>query len=1416
MFPEQTTYPQFAANQVLSNKHLNDLFKYLDEQDRLTRTHLIGLGIVCGLEASYGRGENNFGISISRGCGVTSEGYLIRWDEDEVLEYFKPYEKPLALDYTFFDLPGGEGTYPMWELMVADDDDPATRGLSADFLTGTDQREGEGDEKVLILIFECELLDNKNCTPNNCDDKGETITTNVRPVLIRKNDLEYIRQVLQREVPEVAAYYALNADRASRLSLPTLRGPRFDVLNSQPVSTRDVYEAYRKMLSAEWLSAVQASLNEAYAALSPLLPGYPSNPFSTRISSMSFLHDGRMLEGPEALAYQYYYDHLMTILQAYEELRLKAEELFSLCCPDGRIFPRHLVLHHFEEDGIFNDLRHHWISSPVQNQQSDIRDALLQYFDRLVLLVGGTELPRPAAPARNFALAGNLTFAASTGRRLRAEASALRVEKSGTISRVARGKNLSKQPEITMATGAKAYVRNNLSSFEKVFTLLESNGFKFGNEQVRANSIRIIPSFLGKPLSQKALPYYYDPTDLLATWNHQLTRRGRETENLGYDAIDWNNTDDFVRQPLRYDLEPYNFLRIEGAVGQPYQPVLRELQRQVSTYRLPIDVVGIRTGSLTDDIVIDDYQIQFADLESDYCQWRERFLGRLAELAARLYDIERLDNQENVNSLYRVAAPQAALLQRLDNYRYARDTLGEFYEDHFGQNQGESPHTQGLGFAYTIPMVLLHLILRTEAAFAPSLRQLNYALAQGGLTSLQALTRNFSSQLNNYMNEALPGDPPSNRFIDVKEFQDQMDHFTLSGELAELRKIYAQYNERREEILKRQLLRGFQQDHPGLQFKAGTEPGGTFVVLYHGSVAEDSDTRQGRFLLNGFVRASNEPVSGARIQVEGTSFSATTLNNGFFRMYTTILPSRLIITDGDREPYSYWVSNDEGILNIDLDLAIPQDDAQPIPGISAGTVIADFYLPYRCCGKGAPVHIFPPAPEEEPIPPLTATTEQVTCTQGEEFGINADFRFSISGGTPPYKLIDPAGNEQDVADGQEINIPLGGDYEIRDSEEQDQRQKQSLSITLADKLSVRVESSNCAKDNSFVVHTFSVSGGKPPYSYSYVSFGDRQERTFTLQAGERGEVLVPVNEAFPLAILDEFGEKCALQHTFPATQCNTIEPGKDCDLPCDGKAVSREHILWLQEPNQDGQVSLINFRFSWEKVSVDDQALNETQIILLNKAIAEKISGAGILRITSNNFNEMNAIILEQTERATSEALNPELGLPADEPALVFSRDEVDSIRTVRIEHFACHSFSLVGEYTALPVIDGQETKELRSAFEYNPDFDIINGLRRDTFEPAARDRCENDLPLTLLATGEKPKGNFTAKKVAGGRLFALDAEASKKAVSWSFPPGVELEETDRGLVAKFPEGMKSADVRLVIIDPKTGASRIRKRTYKL
>ncbi|MBP6827175.1 MAG: hypothetical protein KA165_11505, partial [Saprospiraceae bacterium] len=51
---DNSKYPVFEANQVLTNRHLNQGFNYHDEQERLTRANLIGIGIVCGLEVEIG------------------------------------------------------------------------------------------------------------------------------------------------------------------------------------------------------------------------------------------------------------------------------------------------------------------------------------------------------------------------------------------------------------------------------------------------------------------------------------------------------------------------------------------------------------------------------------------------------------------------------------------------------------------------------------------------------------------------------------------------------------------------------------------------------------------------------------------------------------------------------------------------------------------------------------------------------------------------------------------------------------------------------------------------------------------------------------------------------------------------------------------------------------------------------------------------------------------------------------------------------------------------------------------------------------------------------------------------------------------------------------------------------------------
>src|SRR6266702_7577971 len=107
-------FPVFEANQVLTSGHLNDVFDYLDQQTRLTRSNLIGIGIVCGLEIELDTSAGT-AILLSKGCGVTSEGYLIVEAQEVSLVAYRTYKLPADVDYPPFKTPGDPAQFPLWE-----------------------------------------------------------------------------------------------------------------------------------------------------------------------------------------------------------------------------------------------------------------------------------------------------------------------------------------------------------------------------------------------------------------------------------------------------------------------------------------------------------------------------------------------------------------------------------------------------------------------------------------------------------------------------------------------------------------------------------------------------------------------------------------------------------------------------------------------------------------------------------------------------------------------------------------------------------------------------------------------------------------------------------------------------------------------------------------------------------------------------------------------------------------------------------------------------------------------------------------------------------------------------------------------------------------------------------------------------
>ena len=71
-----TQYHTFEDNQVLTKDQLNEFINYFEDQDRLSRIFLSGVGIVCSFVLNYNSVKQS--ITISQGAGVTTDGDLIK------------------------------------------------------------------------------------------------------------------------------------------------------------------------------------------------------------------------------------------------------------------------------------------------------------------------------------------------------------------------------------------------------------------------------------------------------------------------------------------------------------------------------------------------------------------------------------------------------------------------------------------------------------------------------------------------------------------------------------------------------------------------------------------------------------------------------------------------------------------------------------------------------------------------------------------------------------------------------------------------------------------------------------------------------------------------------------------------------------------------------------------------------------------------------------------------------------------------------------------------------------------------------------------------------------------------------------------------------------------------------------------
>lgn len=1007
MLPVQVEFPKFVADQLLTSDDLNQLFGYLDEQNRMTRTNLIGIGIVCGLQLQVNNAKTQ--VTITKGCAVTSEGYLISVHTKAYTQY-KKYKVDTARVYDkFYKLDGGGNKIAMdvWELKQPAVD-PDLEDIDADFLK----------DKVILLFVELKEEDNKNCDPNSCDDKGINVTVSFLPMAVSVDDAKLL-------MGTSSGGFAVNTYTA----LPELRMKRWDVPNTSPVYSQDIFEAYLKLLDKPFIDSVETTLKSIYSVFGPVVANeYAVNPFTGLSAKFDYLYNGN-INLSQVLHLQYYYDLFSDLLLAYQEFRRAGTHVLSTCVPDSDLFPRHVLLGEAipsVTSGIL-PYRHYFIYSPLFDQHGMLGE-LKSLFKRLVLMIDQFFLPTVA-----------------------------------------------------------------------------------GNNTKEDTFLRITPSMLWDvPLSHKAIPYYYQVNSgaqpLYLSWDHRRTLLNDAKRNLSYHAVQYNASDEFVTSPLNYDLEPYNFLRVEGIVGKSYVHVLKQVKQQIQRNRLPVDIIALSTdtGAGFSNRLNSISKLQgskdplemlchFQDLESMYDSMRREILCMLCKELKYYYDftfplvnaflrkmtlageVSQVDLFDVCSKGYVIKDRSLGMMIEFLHRKGLTDetlTLETFFEA-FGVNVQDANNDDIpdnlTGQMSTIYLALLNFfkiplgIIRLSTLLTEDLAEFDvkaycnatdklgeYAKSLKSLFSIftgsqQSKTTDAATEVNpdaqppgvagevnttNNTNRILVTNKRTNSLamlassnngfvmillllLMIEDLMDHLDVLIYNCKCSALLSLKKDYMKRYLMLTRLRQFGYFTKLHPGIQHKAGVPMGGTFIIVYHSRkkraggtilnraaeineftaerkmddhrMMSTSDVVERETLAAGFILDEDaNPVAGAEISVAETGESTVSAANGSFAFSSSIVPYTLLVEAPGYELYEELKT--DGHTNMRIILKAANENV--LDELQQGVVIADFYLPYRCCSDCPPIQYIvqdKPAPDVPNKGPVVNAGPDQTITLPTDF-----------------------------------------------------------------------------------------------------------------------------------------------------------------------------------------------------------------------------------------------------------------------------------------------------------------------------------------------------------------------------------------------------------------------------------------------
>lgn len=344
-------YTVFTKDQVLTEQQLNSVTNYLDDQQRLSRTALSGVGIVQGLNIS----ASNSHIRLSPGLGVTRDGDLFTNYQALVFDRIKSYPED-GPQYEPFMLNGQ--MLPFYQLVAVGESDTLAKPINVI---------AQDPNDWLFVLFAQSVVEDKDiCTGTSCDNGSRTYYGHMRLMAISREYAEYLSTIEELKPPA--------EQEMLRLYTPNIKIDRS--LDTQQEWFKTIRTSCE--ISAKNLLAAFKSFWPNYSPyLSAYVQGNPTANWSSKLSAIANkakTENGRL---------QYYYECLNDINTTWNNLLNELEKVTpSMLIGVGRN-SKHLLLGALKGEGP----RDTFTPSPVLANQA--MEPVLFYLEKLSALLSG-------------------------------------------------------------------------------------------------------------------------------------------------------------------------------------------------------------------------------------------------------------------------------------------------------------------------------------------------------------------------------------------------------------------------------------------------------------------------------------------------------------------------------------------------------------------------------------------------------------------------------------------------------------------------------------------------------------------------------------------------------------------------------------------------------------------------------------------------------------------------------------------------------------------------------------------------------------------------------------------------------------------------------------------------------------------